>query len=94
MSLEHRLQVALGQFRPLFTCRGHGFSFREKPIIFASLPGLYDVSQHFLLSRRAKTLSLAAVFRMTDAQAEEVRSVRWADTNGEPVCPVCGGLDA
>src|ERR1700677_1742207 len=53
------------------------------------------MSQHFLLSSRAKTLSLASVFRMTDEQAEEAfRKVRWADTNGEPVCPICGGVDA
>src|SRR5579862_8696724 len=51
--------------------------------------------QHFLLSRQAKTLSLATVFRMTDEQAETAfKGVRWADTNGEPVCPLCGGLDA
>ena len=52
------------------------------------------MSQHFLLSRQAKTLSLASVFRMSDAEAERTfRSVRWADTNGEPVCPKCGGLE-
>ncbi|MGA2953336.1 MAG: transposase, partial [Caulobacteraceae bacterium] len=51
--------------------------------------------QHFLLSRRAKTLSLASVFRMTDAEAETTfRQVRWSETDGEPVCPKCGGLDA
>jgi transposase-like protein len=51
--------------------------------------------QHFLLSRRAKTLSLATVFRMSDAEAEKVfRDVRWPDTDGAPVCPACGGLDA
>ena len=53
------------------------------------------MAQHFLLSRPAKTLSLAAVFRLTDLQAEaEFRAVRWPDTNGAPVCPECGGLDA
>jgi len=53
------------------------------------------MSQHFLLSRRAKTLSLASVFRMSDAEAEQTfRSVRWADTNGEPVCPICGDVRA
>ena len=52
------------------------------------------MSQHFLLSSRAKTLSLAAVFRMSDAEAEDAfRKVRWSDTNGEAVCPKCGGLD-
>jgi transposase-like protein len=36
-----------------------------------------------------------ATFRMTDEQAEAAfKAVRWADTNGEPVCPLCGGLDA
>src|SRR6478736_5573231 len=51
--------------------------------------------QHFLLSKSAKTLSLAQVFRMTDAEAEEAfRAVRWASTAGAPVCPSCGSLDA
>jgi transposase-like protein len=51
--------------------------------------------QHFLLSKAAKTLSLASVFRMSDAEAETTfRAVRWPDTNGEAVCPHCGSLDA
>jgi transposase-like protein len=50
--------------------------------------------QHFLLSKAAKTLSLASVFRMSDGEAEATfRAVRWPDTNGEPVCPHCGDLD-
>jgi transposase-like protein len=53
------------------------------------------MSQHFLLSSRAKTLSLAAVFRMSEEQAEDAfRKVRWPDTDGAPVCPLCGGVDA
>lgn len=53
------------------------------------------MSQHFLLSSRAKTLSLASVFRMSDADAETTfRMVRWPETSGEPVCPHCGGVDA
>jgi len=53
------------------------------------------MSQHFLLSRQAKTLSLATVFRMSDEAAETVfAKLRWADTDGAPVCPLCGGLDA
>ena len=53
------------------------------------------MSQHFLLSSKAKTLSLAAVFRMSEDQAEDAfRKVRWPETNGAPVCPICGGLDA
>jgi hypothetical protein len=50
--------------------------------------------QHFLLSKAAKTLSLASVFRMSDEEAEATfMGVRWADTKGEPVCPKCGCLD-
>lgn len=53
------------------------------------------MAQHFLLTRAAKTLSLAQVFRMTDAEAETAfRLLRWTDTNGAPVCPHCGGLNA
>jgi len=53
------------------------------------------MAQHFLLSKAAKTLSLASVFTMKDADAEMAfRRVRWADTDGEPVCPHCGGVDA
>lgn len=51
------------------------------------------MSQHFLLSSRAKTLSLATVFRMSDAEAEAAfRRVRWE--GGEASCPACGSLDA
>jgi transposase-like protein len=53
------------------------------------------MAQHFLLSPATKTLSLASVFRMSDAEAEaEFRKVRWPRTNGEPICPHCGGVDA
>lgn len=53
------------------------------------------MAQHFLLSRSAKTLSLATVFTMKDEEAEtRFRQIRWAETNGEPVCPNCGSLDA
>ena len=53
------------------------------------------MSQHFLLSREAKSLTLASVFRMSGLEAEATfRRLRWPETNGEPVCPACGGLDA
>ena len=53
------------------------------------------MAQHFLLSSKAKTLSLATVFRMTDAEAETAfRGMRWEETKGAPVCPSCGGVDA
>ena len=46
------------------------------------------MTQHFLLSSRAKTLSLGQVLRMTDAEAEAAFiGVRWPD--GKPVCPNC-----
>ena len=53
------------------------------------------MAQHFLLSAQAKTLTLAQVMRMTDAEAEKMfRQVRWPSTDGAAVCPACGGLDA
>lgn len=49
------------------------------------------MSQHFLLSPAAKTLSLVKVMRMSEAEARAIfRKVRWAETDGEPVCPECG----
>ncbi len=51
------------------------------------------MAQHFLLCSRARTISLAFVLRMSDEHAETVfASIRWPQTNGEPVCPHCGGL--
>src|SRR6202453_4220967 len=51
------------------------------------------MSQHFLLSASARTLSLAQVLRMSDAEAETLfASIRWPDTKREPVCPHCGVL--
>src|ERR1700734_4006586 len=51
------------------------------------------MAQHFLLSSKARTLSLASVWRMSDLEAEAMfASIRWAETKGEPVCPHCGCL--
>ena len=53
------------------------------------------MAQHFLFTRSAKSLTLAQVFRMSDGEAETLfRAVRWPDTEGAPVCPNCGGLNA
>src|SRR3954447_10463317 len=53
------------------------------------------MAQHFLLSKQAKTLSLATVFQMKDEEAEMTfRRIRWSETDGAPVCPHCGGVDA
>src|ERR1700731_177180 len=49
------------------------------------------MSQHFLLSSRARTLTLASVMRMSDDEVERVFiRLRWADNKGEPYCPHCG----
>jgi transposase-like protein len=49
------------------------------------------MSKHFLLSSRAKTLTLASVARMSDEEAEAVfRKIRWASNGGSPFCPKCG----
>jgi transposase-like protein len=48
------------------------------------------MSQHFLLSPAARSLSLANVARMSGEEAHDAfRLIRWADTKGEPVCPRC-----
>ena len=53
------------------------------------------MSIHFLQSKAAKTLTLASVFRMSDEDAEATfKGLRWPETDGEPVCPHCGGLNA
>src|SRR3979490_2691759 len=47
--------------------------------------------QHFLLSAKARSLSLAKVARLSDEEAYQTfKLVRWAATDGDPVCPRCG----
>ncbi len=51
------------------------------------------MAQHFLLSKAARTLSLAQVARLSDDAAWGVfKAIRWADTEGAPFCPRCGCL--
>jgi ribosomal protein L37AE/L43A len=51
------------------------------------------VSQHFLLSAAARTLSLASVARMSDEKAHvKFCEIRWADNGGRPYCPKCGNM--
>ena len=53
------------------------------------------MSQHFLLSAAARTLSLKKVYRGGEDKAYAMfRKFRWPQTDGAPVCPRCGGLDA
>ena len=49
------------------------------------------VTQHFLLSAAARSLSAAEIMRMTDQEVEDVfLRLRWPETDGKPVCPGCG----
>jgi len=49
------------------------------------------MATHFLLSAKARTLSLVQVARMSDEQAHGTfRALRWHETGGDPVCPHCG----
>ena len=44
--------------------------------------------QHFLLSTKARTLSLSRVMRLSEDQAFEVfKQLRWASNGGEPISP-------
>lgn len=53
------------------------------------------MAQHFLLSAASRTLKLKDVFQMGEEKAYETFcKIRWADTQGEPVCPRCGCLNA
>ena len=48
------------------------------------------MSQHFLLSSVARTLSLSVVARMSDEEAlQAFKTIRWSDNGGEPYCPRC-----
>ena len=48
------------------------------------------MGQHFLLSAKARSLSLKGIFRMTDDEAHATFvAIRWADNDGEPFCPRC-----
>ncbi|MBO9498921.1 MAG: IS1595 family transposase [Novosphingobium sp.] len=50
--------------------------------------------QHFLLSAKARTLSLRTVFRMSEDEAYRTFcDLRWSDTDGDAVCPRCGCVE-
>jgi len=49
------------------------------------------MSQHFLLTSAARTLSLASVMRMSDEEAEQTFiKLRWSGNDGKAFCPHCG----
>jgi len=53
------------------------------------------MAQHFLLSAKARTISLKAVFSMGEEKAYETfRAMRWPETDGEAVCPRCGCVES
>ena len=53
------------------------------------------MSQHFLLSAKARTISEVEVARMSEDEAREVfEKLRWSDTDGKPVCGNCGCTDS
>lgn len=44
--------------------------------------------RHFLLSAKARTLSLNAIYKGAEDEAyETIKRLRWPETNGKPVCP-------
>ncbi len=48
------------------------------------------MAQHFLLSAKARTLSLASVFRLSDDEAHAAFvAIRFADNGGAAFCPHC-----
>jgi len=52
------------------------------------------LAQHFLLSAAARTLSLKGIFSEgEDAAYQRFCRLRWPETDGAPVCPLCGCID-
>ena len=48
------------------------------------------MAQHFLLSSKARTISLKSVYQMGEDNAYRMfRELRWPETEGEAVCPKC-----
>jgi len=53
------------------------------------------MAQHFLLSSKARTLSLKTVFRMGEDEAYGLFcEMRWPETDGGAICPRCGCTEA
>lgn len=60
-----------------------------------NITGYDDMAQHFLLSAKARTISLKSVYSMGEDKAYAMfRNLRWPETDGEAICPRCGCLDA
>lgn len=53
------------------------------------------MSQHFLLTAAARTLSPKDIYRGGEEKAYAMfRKLRWHQTDGAPVCPRCGSVEA
>jgi len=55
------------------------------------------MAQHFLLSAEARTLSLKEIYIYKGGEEKAYitfKRMRWQETAGEPVCPVCGCVDS
>jgi len=51
------------------------------------------MSQHFLLSANARTLSIIKIAMMSEDEIFEIfKHIGWSKTNGEPICPCCGSM--
>ena len=51
------------------------------------------MAQHFLLSAKARTLSIAQIAAMSESKCcEYFRHIRWQSNNGKPVCDECGSV--
>ncbi len=47
------------------------------------------MSQHFLLSSKARTISVRKIASMSDNECYEYfKSIRWSGNKGNPVCPI------
>jgi transposase-like protein len=52
------------------------------------------MSQHFLLTAAARSLSLGQVLRLSAEEAHaKFVEIRWSDNNGKPYCPRCGSVE-
>jgi len=49
------------------------------------------MSQHFLLSAKARTLAIVKIAMMPDEEIHNIfKQIRWSANDGEPICPHCG----
>lgn len=51
------------------------------------------MAQHFLFTAKARTLSIARLFKMNDEALELFSQIRWHKNNGKPIYPACGYKD-